>query len=288
VAELRLLQRKLDSVSALSEIVEAMRNMAAIYVRRAQAALEASRHYAEVVETALALTLRLAAGRPPALPDDAPDLAVVFAGDQGMCGTFNDRVADAALRHRDAAAGPAEFVTIGRRGYDLLALGGAEPILSLRAPTSLEGVKSQVLDLAAQVFGAYAECGAQQMHFIYNAYESMGQFRQIVRRVLPPRQEELAPPDRSSYGYDPILTAPPAQALSWFVEEYFFIELYRALLESHACENGARLVSMTSASTNIGKRLVELRQQYQSVRQEVITAELLDVVGGAEALGRDD
>jgi len=284
VAELRQLQQKLDSMRALKEIVNAMRNMAAAYVRRAEASLRAMRPYAAVVETALVATLEQADIQALEPPPDAPCLAVVFASDQGLCGTYNERVVRAALEFKDRALQPVELVAIGHRGRNLLALRGAEPALAVGAPTSLEGIRAQVPELAAQVFELYSRRGAGEMFFIYNAYRGMGRFQEAVRRVLPIGLDELHPGEERTFRYEPILTVPPRVLLGRLVEEYFFIELYRGLLESHASENGARLVSMTAASSNIDERLVGLSREFQMVRQETITAELLDVVSGAEAL----
>lgn len=284
MAELRELERKLESIRALGDIVNAMRNMAAIYVRRAEATIEASRGYADVVYSALHLALRLTDGLRPETAEDVPSLAIVFAGDQGLCGSYNDRVVAAAWRYRDECTGPVDIISIGYRGRELLRLRGVEPVLCARAPSSLEGIKSQLPDLAAHIFRTYVERGARRMTFIYNEYESMGRFSETVRRVLPPAADQLAATAQGRPAYDPILTAPAAQVLGRFVEEYFYIELYRALLESHASENGARLASMTAAATSIEDRTAQLLKEYQSVRQDVITAEILEVVGGAEAL----
>ncbi|GAG17650.1 unnamed protein product, partial [marine sediment metagenome] len=225
-------------------------------------------------------------GRTEPAPD-APAFAVVFASDQGLAGTFNERVAAAAEQFRAATSGPLTFAAIGLRGSNLLQLRGIEPVLSQRAPTSLEGIKAQVPELAEQIFDAYHESGAEQVFFIFNIFESLGRFREGVRRIVPPVREELGTPGERAFSYEPILTAPSGELLGHLVEEYFFIELYRSLLESHASENGARLTSMTSAASNVEDRLAEIRQQFQTVRQETITAELMDVVSGAEALRRD-
>ena len=169
----------------------------------------------------------------------------------------------------------------------MLRLRGTEPVLGLRAPTSIEGIKAKVADLALEIFAAYTESGAAALVFVYNTYGSMGSFTENVRTVVPP---SLAAPDPESAPYrfrgEPILSGPPEEILGPLVEEYFFIELYRALLESHAGENGARLMAMTAASANIDDRLVDLTRETRTVRQDAITSELLDVVGGAEALGR--
>jgi len=287
MAELRELQQKVDSIKALREIVNAMRNLAAIYMRRAEATLRAIRPYAEVVETALGVTLERAGLEGIEPPEESPCVGIVFASDQGLCGTYNNRAVDAALQFKARMPGEVHLAAIGHRGGQLLTLRGSEPILTARAPTSLEGIKAQLPDLAEPLYRAYTEHDASRLYFIYNAYAGMGRFQERVRRVLPPTRADLDLAANSAFGYEPILTAAPTELLPYVIEEYFYIELYRGLLESHASENGARLASMTAASTNIDKRLAELTTEFQTVRQDVITAELLDVVSGAEALRQE-
>lgn len=284
MAELRELQRQLDSVKALDEVVNAMRNLAAIYVRRAEAGLEAVRPYSQVVETSLAVLLDQTEAIRPKCSEDGPCLALVFAADQGLCGTYNDRVANAALSFHGEQASDVHFVTIGGRGHDLLVLNSITPVLSVPSPTSLEGIRAQVPELASEVFETFSEVEATQMFFIYNAYEGMGKFSETVRKVLPPSRDMLEHAGMDSLNYPPLLSAEPAVLLGALIEEYFFIELYRAMFESHSSENGARLLAMTAAGSNIEERIAELTQEFQAVRQDVITAELLDVVAGAEAL----
>jgi len=284
MAELRELQRKLDSIDGLREVVNAMRNLAAVYVRRSETALDAIRPYTDIVETALRVVLeRRGAG------DTGPEkqsncLAVVFASDQGLCGTYNERVVRASVAFKQEAEGAVDFAAIGRRAHDLLLLRGIKPALTAHAPTSLEGIRSQVPELAADMFDVFTDLAATRLVFIYNAYEGMGRFREETRPVLPPRLDLLGAGKKDAVAYEPILTAPPDELLGLLIEEYSFIQLYRALLESHSSENGARLLSMTAASSNIEDRSAELTREFRSVRQEAITAELLDVVGGAEAL----
>jgi len=194
VADLRELQRKLESIAALREIVNAMRNLAAVYVRRAEATLEAVRPYADVVETALGVALDRAGVGEDDIDEQAPAAALVFASDQGLCGTYNERVVRAALQFREADLGSVRFIAVGHRGRDLLAQRGAGAIFSVGSPSSLEGIKAQAPDLAAEILGAYAESGAERMFFVYNLYESMGRFRETVRRVLPPVRGELGRP----------------------------------------------------------------------------------------------
>jgi len=287
VAGLRRLKRQLESIRVLSDIVAAMRDLAAICVRHAEAAVRATRPYAELVETALDEAMKQADLQQADRPADASAVAVVFTSEQGLCGAYNDRVVRRALEFMREAPGPKQLVAIGRRGRDLLALQGAKAALSLPGPTNLEAIRNQVLELAAQVFELYSERGASELFFVYNAYAGMGRFQETVRQVLPVSAGDLQASRERAFSYEPILTAPPRELLGQLIEEYFFIEFYRGLLESHASENGARLASMTTATTNIEERIVALTRRFQSVRQEDITAELLDVVSGAEALRTD-
>lgn len=284
MAELRELERKLESLAALREVVKAMRNLAAVYVRRAEAALEAIRPYSRTVETALATVLDRVGGARTAPETPGKCLAVVFAGDQGLCGTYNDRVVREAVRFAAQAGPRVSFAAVGRRARDLLALRGITPVLSAPGPASLEGIRSDVPELAADLFETYVASGAAEMVFVYNEYEGLGRFREQSRPVLPPRREQVATDGTARFSYEPLLGSDPARLLGKLAEEYFFIELYRALLESHSSENGARLLAMTAASGNIDERLAEVTREFQSVRQNSITAELLDVVAGAEAL----
>jgi F-type H+-transporting ATPase subunit gamma len=285
--DLRELQRKLESIRALKDVVNAMRNLAAVYVRRAESALRGSRPYGEVVSSALRVVLDRARPEGPASEPEGPTMAVVFASDQGLAGTFNERAVAAATEFAGSSETGTSVCAIGLRGGALLTQRGVEPGLTLRAPTSLEGIRSRVPEIAAAIFEAYQASGAGQMHFVYNAFESVGRFRPVVRRVIPPVLAELQGSAGGRFTYEPILTEPPERLLPRLVEEYFFIELYQSLLESHASENGARLTSMTAAASNIDEQIAEVTQLYQSVRQESITAELMDVVSGTEAL-RDE
>ena len=284
MAELRELQKKLESVGGLREVVNAMRNLAAVYVRRAEAALEATRPYAEVVETALHVVLKQPGVPEAGVGDDRRCLAVVFASDQGLCGTYNERVVRAAVAFREQAGFPVEFTAIGIRARDQLILRGIQPIAGVHAPTSIEGIRARVPELAADIFDSFSQLDATEMTFVYNVYTGMGRFREEVRPVLPPRRDHLQATRQNMFRYEPLLTMPPDELLGELIEEYFFVQLYRALLESHSSESGARLLAMTAASSNIDDRFAELTKDYQTVRQDAITAELLDVVGGAEAL----
>jgi len=286
--ELRELQQKLDSSEALKDIVEAMRNLAAIYVRRAEATLDAIRPYSQVTDTALAAILERMDPTQNKDTGNGPQVVVGFTSDQGLCGMYNERVSQAVKAHVESQDRACRLIIIGQRGSSRLQRDGFEVDLTLPSPSSLEAIRAQMPEMAIAISEIYAEAQARSMIFIYNTYEGAGKYDDVSRVILPPRPEQLDMRGSYSFRSEPILTAPPEELLPPLIEEYIFVELYRAMLESNASENGARLLAMSAAATNIEDRIGTLKNQYQSVRQDVITSELLDVVGGAEALRERD
>jgi len=282
---LREVELKLENADALSEIVDGMRTLAAIYVRRAEATLRAIRPYADNVEAALleVLDRMFLAGQ--AVEHGAGALIVIFSSDQGLCGPYNDRVVDAAVEYEGRHPGlNVTLATLGRRGRDLLALRGRETALTLEAPVNVEGVAAAVLETTERLYDIYIEQDIAKLLFAFNRYDSVGRFHPLIQQILPPDRGELHTHAHPRFATEPLMTTDPYTLLGPLAEEFFFIELYRAMLESLASENGARLQAMTFASRNIDDTVRELTQAYRHARQEQITSELLDVVGGAEAL----
>ena len=282
---LREVQVKLENADALSEIVDGMRTLAAIYLRRAEATLRAIRPYAENVEAALLEVLDRMFVAGETAEHGAGALVVVFSSDQGLCGPYNDRVVEAATAYEQEHPGLAiTFATLGGRGHDLLALRGRTTALTLDAPVNIEGVAAAVSQATERIYDVYVERNIARLLFAFNRYDSVGRFHSLVQQILPPDRSKLHTHGRPTFTTEPLMTAPPHTLLEPLAEEFFFIELYRAMLEGLASENGARLQAMTLASSNIDDTVRLLTQAYRSARQEQITSELLDVVGGAEAL----
>lgn len=289
MSRLREVQQKLENADALGGIVDGMRTLAAIYLRRAEATLDAIRPYAQNVETALLEVLgRCAECSDP--DEESSALVLIFASDQGLCGPYNERIAAAALEfettHPDLAV---TYAAIGHRGHEALALAERTTLLAMESAVSIEGVKAAVDDIGERVYAAILERGIAQCYFAFNRYESVGHYHPVIQKILPPSRETLVTRTHPTLRTPPILTTAPERLLENLIEEFLFIELYRAMLESLASENGARLQAMTFASNNIEDTIEELAQAYRSARQDEITSELLDVVAGAEAVreGRD-
>jgi len=282
MADVRTLRRRLESVENLLDVVTSMRDMAAAYVNKAENTLEATRPYASTVDDALVEVLGHPSVEPLEPSPEAGTYVVVFGGDQGLAGRYNERVAGAVSELAEELEGPRDFTVVGSRVAGLMRLRGIPVLLEAGSPGSLHAIESTVTELAASVFDSYRRSGSETMLFLYSEYEAVGRFQVRTRRILPPEQIRFSSATGPGPPYGPLLPGDPRELLAPLLEEYFFISLYRTLLESLASENGARLEAMTRASDRIEDRLDEIRKHYHSARQEHITSELIEVVAGAE------
>jgi F-type H+-transporting ATPase subunit gamma len=283
---LHTIEARLKNADTLQNVAHAMRSQAAIYYKAAEIALVPIRAWARRVRQCLAgAALRL-----PSVPRSkvrpGKRGVVIFTSDQGLCGAFNDRIIDFALssatgQHQEGDV----FFAVGRRGADLMSLRGVRPHLTVPAPTSLEGVHQTLQDLGTTVFEAFGSLGLARLSLCTNLHEGPGRFTPTDRTVLPLAFEDLC---RSEEGPCPgrVLSShlPPVTLVERLTREYFFILLYGAAVESYASENGARLAAMEAAMSNIEDKVAELTNLRNLLRQEVITAEVLEVATGAAAV----
>jgi len=178
-------------------------------------------------------------------------------------------------------------MVIGAKGVDLLLERGITPAFQDSSPRSLAGIDEAMRRLADRVFEAYSAAGLASLHLAYNRFESVGVFTPVREQILPPPVARLLAGGRpEAPSQTPRLYTSPEQLAEQLIEEYLFVELHRALGESMASENGARLRAMDEALHNIDQTIDHLNLLLRISRQEEITAEILDVIGGVEALRR--
>jgi F-type H+-transporting ATPase subunit gamma len=284
----RELDAKLSSARGLRDIIHSMRSLAAVNIRRAEEGLATVREYNELV---VGLLRQMA----PLLPQGfrwgqakGPAAILVFSSDQGLCGQFNERVVEFALKEArrlgGEGAGGVRMMVLGARGAGLLRERGVEPALEDSSPRTVAGLEEVIRHLATTLFEAYAKAGLAALHLAYNRYESAGSYTPTLDQILPLPLDRLLEGGGPSAGQAPRLYTSPQEVAERLIEEYLFVELHRALGESLASENGARLRAMDEALHNIDRTLERLSVQLRISRQEEITAELLDVIGGVEAL----
>lgn len=266
------IEARLKSLSELGDLVGALRSMAASRVREAQEALDGTRAFRAVVERAIGEIAPIAAW--PEMPEtkerQAAGLLLLITAQNGFAGGFNERLADAAMAERR----PEErLIVVGRRGEISLLERGATPDQAYAMTSRAAGVTQLARRVSRRLVGLSS---ARILHAHHTG--SAGHEPQ-VRQVLPPSR-----PDRASGQDVPLHHLPADRLMEALASEFLFAEVADALMDSLASENAARLRTMDAASRNIDDKFERLQRDAHVARQEEMTAEMLDVVTGAEAI----
>jgi F-type H+-transporting ATPase subunit gamma len=273
------IESHIGSMSALSDIVGAMRALASMRIEEAHRALPGVRRYAEAMAAAIGSTLLLL----PERTDGARQIGrrralVLCAAEHGFVGGFNERLlaaADTVLGRRDL------LFVLGSRGAALARERGRAIAWTQPMPTRLESAPEAVRHLTADLYPRIARGEVTQAEAMFARYRQ-GSAATVERRPLFPL-------DFTAFAVEPQHLPPlhnltPAALLEKLVGEYIFALLTEAATESLASENAARFGAMEAAHRNVANKLEELRREAHQVRQDEITTELLDVVTGAEAI----
>jgi F-type H+-transporting ATPase subunit gamma len=297
---------RISSVKNIRKITRAMEMVAAARLRRAEQRIDAMRPYAQSLRK---MTRQVAdaagpnANRVPLLQqrEDAKKVGIILVtGDRGLAGSFNTQIIRAGLSLKadlKQEGSEVAFYVVGRRGNSTLGFRGENVEDSFIGFTDRPSF-TDAREIGDKIVSAYVDSDLDRVELIYNRYVSP--LTQYVRRhtLLPlqeaevygegvpdeeaPADEELAEAHKRS---DLIYEPEPEEALSLLFEEYVDLSVFRALLESAASEHGARMTAMRSAAENAGDMIDRLTLEMNRVRQAEITQEILEVVGGAEALG---
>ena len=278
---LRQIRRRIRSVQNTAKITRAMEMVAAVKMRRAQEAVLATRPYAEKM-TGLLADL---AAMPPDDPAEVHPLlqrrevkrlsVVHVTPDRGLCGalpgTLNRNVATFSLE----APGPVSIVAVGRKGRDFMARYGRD----VRAVFTGLGERPNLADvtpIARLVIDDFTNGDVDAVYVAYGEYVSTMVQRPVLRRLLPVEPAVLLPAHAVGYIYEP----QSVQLLAALLPRSVEMEIYHAVLEANASEQSARMVAMRSATENANDLVKDLTLVANKVRQETITNELLDIIGG--------
>lgn len=268
--QLSRIETRLASLSELGELVGALRSMAASRAQEAQEAFAGTRAYRETVAGAIA---SVAASFPAAETEEGGGRAlIVLTSENGFVGGFNNRLVEKAAQLLQTGE---RLILVGRRGQVAASERGLTFTTVFGMTSRAGGVTALARRIAAQVEGTGA------VRILHAEHRPGTAFKIAERMVLP---LEPARPSARQAPQPPIIQVPPARLLRQLSWEYLFAELAAALMESLASENGERLRTMDAASRNIEDRLDKLRREERAARQEETTADMLDVVVGAEAV----
>lgn len=275
------LERKIENLKTVHEIVNSMKALATLTVRKVEGLLPTIRMYNDHVHQSMGEIL----SRFPYLAE-APAPAggrttyVVFTSEQGLCGTFNEQLLDYCRGLEDAAE--ALFIISGKKGYDEALARGLPVLKALKGPVSADGIEIEVINLTVELYELYRRGAFDRLSVIFAFHRRLGEYRIISSRVLPPDLGKFS--RRKAILREPLMYMRPETVLERLVEEHLLISLYRAYAESLASENSSRLRSMDSAVLNIERKMEELTTLYNYVRQEEVTAEVIEIISGYESL----
>jgi F-type H+-transporting ATPase subunit gamma len=293
---LKALRIRINSVRSTQKITSAMKMVAASKLRRAQVQAELARPYAERMERMLAELAASVAGNQAAprllvgTGKEETHLIVAVTADRGLCGAFNSNVGRAVrtLVHRLEREGrTVKILAIGRKGRDYLRREFADRIVG---DVSFAGKKRigfpDAEEIAVTIAGMLQEGGFDVCTLVYNRFHSVMSQVTTEARLIPapklPPAEAAAESEalRAAYEFEP----DEEGILARLLPRNLAIQIYRALLESAAGEQGARMTAMDSATRNAGDMINRLTLNYNRTRQANITKELIEIISGAEAV----
>jgi F-type H+-transporting ATPase subunit gamma len=285
---LKDLKNRIGSVKNTRKITKAMQMVAAAKLRRAQEAAEAARPYAErmtAVMASLATNVGQSDGAPKLLAGNGRDqvhLLVVMTAERGLCGGFNStivRLARARIGELLAAGKTVKIMTVGKKGREQLR---REYGAHFVGHTDLTDVKrvgyANAQGIAREVLAAFEAGECDVVTIFYNRFQSVISQIPTALQVIPAKFEGGSA--SALYDYEPSEEAILADLLPRGVAT----QIFTALLENGASEQGARMSAMDNATRNAGDMINRLTIQYNRSRQAAITKELIEIISGAEAL----
>jgi F-type H+-transporting ATPase subunit gamma len=284
MARVQEIAEQIGSLNELIEIVSALRAIAAVQMQQSQRSLTAIRDYAEIIRRALAEAATLIPDDGAGSPADGPQRPglVVFCSEHGFCGSFNEPLiraaADAAKITRNL-----QVIFVGARGAQRASERGMRPALTLSMATHSGGVTVVARKVAAELYRRFIAQTLTSAEMIYTR-EAAGQRASLSRQKLLPLD---APEVETNHrGLPPIVNLKPRRLFDELAAEYMFAMLEAAAMDSFASENAARFRTMEAAHENIGNKATELTRTMRRMRQDAVTTELLDLIGGFEAMKR--
>jgi len=289
MATLRELRGRISGVKKTQKITKAMKMVAAAKLRRAQTNMLQARPYATNIKHLLqhlSANENVHNDRFVERPLQAAAIVVVTA-DRGFCGAFNSNLVKAAEKHILTTygalndQGKLKVFCVGKKGFEYFSKRGFA-IAGKYIGVYNNLVVAEAQSIVRDVVAGYDNGDYDRVELFYNEFKSVAHSRIAVEQFLPvPKPEVGAAPARP---VDYITEPSETEILNVLVPRYLNFVLWKALLESNAAEQGARMAAMENATTNANELINTLQLSYNKARQAAITSELLEIVGGAEAL----
>lgn len=283
MATLRDIKRRIKSVKNTQQITKAMKMVAAAKLRRAQEDIIAARPYAQKMMNVLSsLAARTKSDSHPLLEvrDVKKVELIVVTSDRGMCGGFNTniiRLAENFIRNNKDKF-DIGLNLVGRKAKDYF----KRRDLNIRQDRTLPPGRPNyklAADIGQDVAENYVNGQFDEVYLVYSEFKSAMSQRPVVTRLLP-----IEPVDAGEFPGEYIYEPSEEAILSQLLPKHIEVQIFRAILESAASEHGARMTAMDSATKNAKEMIAGLTLKYNRARQAAITKELMEIIGGAEAL----
>ena len=293
MANAREMRLRIRSVGNIAQVTRALEAVSASKVRKAQASVEASRDYARRVASVLGRIGAYSQGstHPLLVPrDKVENIAILLiSSDRGLAGPYNMNVTRAALEFAQEKSQQTRWVTLGQKGRDLAYVRGANIVGDFSSFKSSPSF-SDVTPIARVLIDDYLDAVVDEVYVAYTDYVNTIRQDTRVVRIMPmttgnfeDNQNTQVSTDNESdvgYTYEP----EPEELLEAILPRFTQVQVYQSVLESLASEHSARMVAMRNATDNANELSGALRLAYNKARQLSVTSDLLDIVGGAEAL----
>ncbi len=293
MASLKEIRERKVSVASTRQITSAMKMVSAAKLKRAQEAIVQFRPYADKLKEILA-----SIGE--SLKDDEDNqyaeqrdkeriLLVIVTSNRGLCGAFNSNVIKTSIQRAltrydgQMMARQVDFIAIGKKGADFLRRKGYKVIFDgsdIFDDLTFDNVDS----MAQMIMGRFLEKEYDHVDIIYNQFKNAGTQILIEEQFLPIQVSELAKEAENASNVDYIFEPTKEYIVEELIPRSLKLQFYKAILDSHASEHGARMTAMHKATDNATELLKELSLQFNKARQASITTEILEIVSGAEAL----
>ena len=287
------LKKRIGSVKSTQKITKAMKMVAAAKLRRAQESAESSRPYSDtmnevigsisnkVVSTSSERNLLTGTG------DDQIQLLILFTSERGLCGGFNSSITKMMrekIEDLQKLNKTVKIICIGKKGYDILKRKYSEIIVDVIDMKAIKSISYQdAKDISQKIIKMYFDNDFDTCTIFYNKFKSVIDQIPTHQKILPIETEQNDDDINSSAS---MLDFEPGESeiLEELLPLNFAVQIFKALLESAASEQGARMSAMDNASRNASDMIDKLTLFYNRSRQAVITKELIEIISGAEAV----
>jgi F-type H+-transporting ATPase subunit gamma len=288
---LESLSRRLSATEDLQSLVRSMKTLSAASIRQFEKAEGSLKLFRRTIDLGLQTILR---DRPVIRPgvhnnDGGGTVLIVFGSDRGLCGSFNENAAELAYAHLGRLAGqdgPVHVLAVGSQIAARMTTLDREPDEVMSLPGSVQGLAKTCETILIRIDRLRETLSLNDVQCVFNQRGPEGEISPRTDWVLPIPIEQLQTLAHAHWPSRrlPTYSVDLEMLFSWLIRQHLFTSLYSAGLASMASENAARLASMQNAERNISEHLEAMTAEFRRLRQDAITTELMDIVGGYEVI----